>query len=75
MCSSGDNRILQYDGVTGGILGEFAIGITGPEDILFGPDGLVYVTQFSGSDVLRYDGATGTWVPFQVAGFSVRREA
>jgi len=70
------DQILRYDGTTGAFLGVFASGsgtangLNGPNDLLFGKDGSLYVTtqgsvadglggityQFD-SQVLRYDSA------------------
>ncbi|MCP3905779.1 MAG: DUF11 domain-containing protein [Planctomycetes bacterium] len=58
--SNDSSEVLRYDAVTGVFMDVFTtIGAPDdPADIVFGPDGHVYVSTDSGS-VLRYDGATG----------------
>lgn len=49
-------RITKYDKSTGVYLGNFATGISGPTRMKIGPDGLLYVLQWSGDGlVLRYE--------------------
>jgi hypothetical protein len=65
----GDKAVLRYQGKTGDFVDVFVPpgsgGLTGIADMVFGPDGNLYVA--SGGDVLRYDGRTGeflgTFVP------------
>lgn len=48
-------RITRYDAGTGAFLGDFASGIAGPTRMKIGPDGLIYVLQWSGDGrVLRF---------------------
>jgi streptogramin lyase/Tol biopolymer transport system component len=60
------NAVLRYDGTTGSFLSAFVPpggnGLTGPYDLLFGPDGRLYVTSFGTNEVLRYDGTTGAFL-------------
>ena len=49
-------RITKYDKSTGAYLGNFATGISGPTRMKIGPDGHLYVLQWSGDGlVLRYE--------------------
>ncbi|MCB0765217.1 MAG: NHL repeat-containing protein [Flavobacteriales bacterium] len=61
----GANAIYQYD-IDGNYLGEFIAansgGLSGPEDVLFHPDGSVLVTGFNNSVIKRYDGLTGDFI-------------
>ena len=55
------NQLFQFDGTTGQLLGS-ASAVTGPADVVVGPDGLLYVTEFGSSQIDRYDAATGAFV-------------
>lgn len=62
-------RIVKFDGKTGNFLGEFIPGSTltskglqFPEDLLFGPDGDLYISGLGGGGVQRFDGQTGAYV-------------
>src|SRR4051812_12027874 len=44
--ADGDNNIRRYDGTTGAYKGVFATGLSGPQDLLFGPGGDLYVSNF-----------------------------
>ena len=37
-------------------------GLSGPRDVVFGPDGRLYVTSFDTNEVLRYEAGTGNFV-------------
>jgi DNA-binding beta-propeller fold protein YncE len=58
-----DNRVVEYDGTTGALLGDFVPsgsgGLDGPHGLAFGPDGNLYVSSVNTSSVLRYDGSSG----------------
>jgi streptogramin lyase len=61
------HNILRYNGTTGVFIGAFVPSSTGgldrPHGIAFGPDGNLYVAD-EGSQVLRFDGGTGTFDAF-----------
>ena len=73
----GDEAVLRYQGKTGDFVDVFVPpgsgGLTGIDDMVFGPDGNLYVAARAG-DVLRYDGRTGaflgTFVPVGTGGLS-----
>lgn len=50
----GANRITSFDGVTGDWLGDVA-AVDRPSSMRLGPDGLLYIAAFGGSEVLRVD--------------------
>jgi sugar lactone lactonase YvrE len=61
-------RILTFDATTGQFLGEFisgseltANGLNFPEDLLFGPDGDLYISGLGGGGVQKFDGTTGAY--------------
>jgi len=66
-------RVLRFDGATLAPLGVFvgddpatpadeSGGLVAPTGAVFGPDGHLYVCDFAGDDVLRYDGTTGAFL-------------
>jgi streptogramin lyase len=72
VASFGNSRVLRYDLNTGAFLpgpsgaagtAQFVPtgsgGLAAASDLLFGPDGHLYVASFSNSAIMRYDGATG----------------
>ena len=61
-------RILSYDGATGDFIGVFAQGIPRPRDLVFRPDGYLYVTSESGNRVDRFDAAGALVDTFIAAG-------
>ena len=65
--SSSIGEILRYDGRTGAFLDTFVPrgtngGLNGPEGLVFGPDGHLYVASADTSAILRYDGRTGAFL-------------
>ena len=54
----------KYDGQTGTQLQEYPAnaGLSGPADVLIGPDGLLYVSGYSSDSVVRYNASTGAFV-------------
>jgi len=56
-----DNNVVRYDGKTGDFIETFVTdgsgGLDGPFNLIFGPDGNLYVSDLSG--VLRYQGPSG----------------
>ena len=64
----GGNQILRFDGETGAFEAVLdpanLAGLTDPEAVVFGPDGLLYVTdtpEVGNGPVLRYDPATNAF--------------
>jgi len=78
VASEESNAVLRYAGASGEYLGRFVWddpgtpedetgGLEGPGAVLFGADGMLYVSSFDSDAVLRYDGATGAFVDVFVA--------
>jgi len=67
--SPGFDSVLRYNGSTGAFINQFASGggLHFPADLVFGPDGNLYVTnnvlRINEGGVLRYDGRTGAPLP------------
>lgn len=59
--SQGSNDVLRYTQATGTYVDRFAFGggLLVPQGMTFGPEGNLYVANFSGSNIRRYDGQTG----------------
>jgi len=61
------NDIRQYDAVTGAFMSVFAPAVPGPADMVFGPNGNLYVCSYLGGGVFELDGTTGSlinqWAP------------
>ena len=57
------SAILRYDGVTGAYIDTFVPtgsgGLNEPGDLVFGPDGDLYVSSQAGNQVLKYDASGG----------------
>jgi WD40 repeat protein len=52
--------IREYDADTGAYLGTFAAGVTNPSDMVFGPNGNLFVCSYeAGAGVYEIDGVTG----------------
>lgn len=52
----GNGTIIIYDATSGAYISDFAKGISGPTRTKIGPDGLLYVLQWTGNGtVLRFD--------------------
>lgn len=72
--SRGTNAVFRYD-ASGNFLGEFiesgAGGLSGPEQVLFHPDGSVLVTGFGNSAIKRYDGITGDYLGDFSSGYAL----
>jgi streptogramin lyase len=62
VASSGSNQILKYNAQTGAFVGVAAsAGLSNPQSVKFGPDGLMYVGSFGNNRILRFT-ANGTYV-------------
>jgi sugar lactone lactonase YvrE len=60
--SSGTNRVLKYDAQSGAYQGVGAsTGLSAPDDVKFGVDGLLYVSSGGNDRIVRFN-ASGTYV-------------
>ncbi len=58
VASTGSNQILKYNSQTGAYLGVGASsGLSGPRDVKFGSDGLMYVSSGGNDRILRFTAA------------------
>ncbi len=65
-----DDRIVRFDSVSGAFLGEFVPAggpLDGPTDLVFGPNGDLYVTSIylnaaPAPNIIQYDGQTGAFI-------------
>ncbi len=62
--------ILRFNGTTGAFKGEFTSGhqLNNPDAVLFGPDGDLYVSDYSNNQVARFDGTTGVFKSIAATG-------
>lgn len=78
VASEESNMVLRYDADSGAFVDRFVWddpetqadetgGLMGPGAVVFGPDGMLYVSSFDGDAVLRYEGATGAFESVFVA--------
>jgi WD40 repeat protein len=58
------NTVLEYDSTTGAFVKTFASGggLTGPQGLVFGPNGDLFVSGAHNNAVLEYNGTTGAFV-------------
>jgi DNA-binding beta-propeller fold protein YncE len=67
------NQVLVYSGADGSFLGAFVTagsgGLSGPQDMKFGPDGNLYVVSSGTSyeQVFRFNGSTGAFMDIPIA--------
>jgi hypothetical protein len=56
--------VLEYSGTTGAFVKSFASGggLSGPQGLVFGPNGDLFVSSFNSDAVLEYNGTTGAFV-------------
>jgi len=64
-----NNSVFRFDGTTGAFIDEFAsLDVPGidstPTDLVFGPDGNLYINGMSatGTGIYRFDGETGNFI-------------
>lgn len=64
--SPGTDSVKRYDGETGAYKGDFiqprSGGLDRTQDLLYGPDGNLYVSGFATSAVLKFDPITGVFI-------------
>ena len=60
--------VVRLDGATGANLGLFASGFGVNGDLLFGPDGSLYVASSFNNGVVRFDGTTGAFMDLFASG-------
>jgi streptogramin lyase len=62
--------IMEFESTTGVYQGFFASGggLDAPTDMVFGPNGSLYVSSAGSDAVLRYDGGTGAYLGVATAG-------
>ena len=64
--SQDGGSVLQYDRTTGTFIGAFVAagsgGLANPDGLAYGPDGNLYVLDFSDSSIKRYNGTTGAFI-------------
>jgi streptogramin lyase len=62
--SLNNNQVKRYDAATGAFIDTFASGggLNGPEGLVLGPDGNLYVCSFFSNEVKRYNGTTGAFI-------------
>lgn len=75
----GNSALLRYDGQTGAFLGAFTSGraLDNPTKFSFGPDGNIYISQWSATSptVLLYNGSTGVYInEFTAGGLALPQE-
>ncbi|MBD2539661.1 PEP-CTERM sorting domain-containing protein [Coleofasciculus sp. FACHB-SPT36] len=73
------NNVVRYDDKTGKFLGDFIApgsgGLSNPDDLVFGPDGNLYISSGSSStgQILRYNGKTGAFIDVFASGGNLTR--
>jgi glucose/arabinose dehydrogenase len=62
VASSGSNQVLKYNAQTGAFVGVAAsAGVVQPNNVQFGPDGLMYVLSSGNNRILRFN-SSGTYI-------------
>ena len=70
VASTGSNQVLKYNAQTGAFVGVAASeGVSGPKDVKFGSDGLMYILSAGNNRILRFT-TGGTYVDDYVPGGS-----
>lgn len=75
--SQGTHSVKRYDAETGRYLGDFVTpgsgGLAQTQEVLFGPDGHLYVTGFATPAILKFDGFTGAFLESFSSGYSLNQ--
>ncbi|MBK6769164.1 MAG: DUF11 domain-containing protein [Ardenticatenales bacterium] len=64
--SRSTNEVLRYNATTGAFVGVFVSagsgGLNGPQDLVFGPNGNLFVSSIFSNEVIEYNGITGAFI-------------
>ena len=65
VADANNHRIVQIDGITGEVVGDFATAeMNNPFEARFGPNGHMFVVNWGSNSVTEYDGETGVFIRY-----------